>query len=73
MRLIVILIIAAIAFGVVQGVRHGCQFGVNRATLNCILHGTPVAVTPTAGETPSPPPVTAPAPSPAPAPGAPPQ
>ena len=38
MRLILIIIIAAIAFGVVQGVRHGCQFGLNKATLNCILH-----------------------------------
>jgi hypothetical protein len=67
MRLIVILIIAAIAFGVVQGVRHGCQFGLNRATLHCILRGAPVAATPTA-ETPP-----APSPAPAPAPAAPPQ
>ena len=59
MRLILILIIAAIAFGVVQGVRHGCQFGLNKETLNCILHGAPVAATPTA-ETPPPAPAAPP-------------
>jgi hypothetical protein len=59
MRLILILIIAAIAFGVVQGIRHGCQFRLNKATLNCILHGAPVA-TPTA-ETPPATPAPAPA------------
>jgi hypothetical protein len=68
MRLILILIIAAIAFGVVQGVRHGCQFGLNRATLHCILRGTRAA-TPTAETPPAP----APSPAQAPAPAAPPQ
>jgi len=71
MRLILILIIAAIAFGVVQGVRHGCQFGLNRATLNCIMH-RPVATTP-AAEAPAPSPAPTPAPAPAPAPATPPQ
>jgi hypothetical protein len=72
MRLILILIIAAIAFGVVQGVRHGCQFGLNKATLNCILH-RPAATAPTAKEAPAPAPAPAPSPAPAPAPAAPPQ
>ena len=70
MRLILILIIAAIAFGVVQGVRHDCQFGLNKATLNCILHRS-AATAPTAGEAPAPAP--APSPAPAPTPAAPPQ
>lgn len=69
MRLILILIIAAIAFGVVQGVRHGCQFGLNRATLSCILHGAPAKTATPAAETPAP----SPAPAPTPAPAAPPQ
>ena len=42
MRLILILLIAAIAFGVVQGMRHGCKFAFDRATYDCIMHGRPV-------------------------------
>jgi hypothetical protein len=57
---------------VVQGVRHGCQFGLNKATLNCILH-RPAATAPTAKEAPAPAPAPAPSPAPAPAPAAPPQ
>ena len=37
MRLILILLIAAIAFGVVQGMRHGCKFAFDRATYDCIM------------------------------------
>jgi hypothetical protein len=54
---------------VVQGVRHGCQFGLNRITLSCILHGAPAKTATPAAETPAP----SPAPAPAPAPAAPPQ
>ena len=45
MRLILILLIAAIAFGVVQGMRHGCKFAFDRATYDCIMHGKPVEAT----------------------------
>ena len=63
MRLILILLIAAIAFGVVQGMRHGCKFGLDRATYDCIM-GRSAETTPAATETPSPAPEPAPAPAP---------
>jgi hypothetical protein len=65
MRLILILIIAAIAFGVVQGYRHGCKFG-EAGWFDCVMGRTAATSTPTSGE--APPPAT-----PAPAPAAPPQ
>jgi hypothetical protein len=65
MRLILILLIAAIAFGVVQGMRHGCKFAFDRATYDCIM-GRSAETTPAATETPSPAPEPAPAPAPAP-------
>jgi hypothetical protein len=65
MRLILILLIAAIAFGVVQGMRHGCKFAFDRATYDCIM-GRTAETTPTATETPAP--AAEPAPTPAPAP-----
>ena len=68
MRLILILLIAAIAFGVVQGMRHGCKFAFDRATYDCIMHGKPIEATPAATEAPAPAPEPAPAPAPAPAP-----
>ena len=54
MRLILILLIAAIAFGVVQGMRHDCKFAFDRATYDCIMHGKPVEATPAATEAPAP-------------------
>jgi hypothetical protein len=63
MRLIFILLIAAVAFGVVQGMRHDCKFAFDRATYDCIMHGKPVEATP-ATETPAPAPEPAPAPAP---------
>jgi hypothetical protein len=66
MRLILILLIAAIAFGVVQGIRHGCKFGFDRATYDCIMQGKPAEPTPAATETPAPAPAPEPAPAPAP-------
>jgi hypothetical protein len=65
MRLILILLIAAIAFGVVQGMRHGCKFAFDRATYDCIM-GRTAETTPAATETPAP--AAEPAPTPAPAP-----
>jgi hypothetical protein len=65
MRLILILLIAAIAFGVVQGMRHSCKFAFDRATYDCIM-GRSAETTPAATETPSPAPELAPAPAPAP-------
>jgi hypothetical protein len=65
MRLILILLIAAIAFGVVQGMRHGCKFAFDRATYDCIM-GRSAETTPAATETPAPAPEPAPAPAPAP-------
>lgn len=53
MRLILILLIAAIAFGVVQGMRHGCKFAFDRATYDCIM-GRTAETTPAATETPTP-------------------
>lgn len=64
MRLILILLIAAIAFGVVQGMRHGCKFAFDRATYDCIM-GKTAEATPAATETP---PASEPAPAPAQAP-----
>lgn len=58
MRLILIILIAVIAIAAYLGHKHGCQFGLNKATVNCILHGAPAA----------PAPAEAPAPAPAPAP-----
>jgi hypothetical protein len=66
MRLILILLIAAIAFGVVQGIRHNCKFGFDRATYDCIM-GRTAETTPAATETPAPAAEPAPAPAPAPA------
>lgn len=72
MRLILILLIAAIAFAVVQGMRHGCKFGFDRATYECIM-GRTAETTPAATETPAPAPEPAPSSEPAPAPAPAPQ
>ena len=67
MRLILIILIAIIAFGVVQSYRHGCKFG-EAGWYDCVMGRTAEAPTPATTETPPPA-----APAPAPAPAAPPQ
>ncbi|MGB6703219.1 hypothetical protein [Methyloceanibacter sp.] len=67
MRLILIILIAVIAFGVVQSYRHGCKFG-EAGWYDCVMGRTAEAPTPATTETPPPA-----APAPAPAPAAPPQ
>jgi hypothetical protein len=62
MRLILILLIAAIAFGVVQGMRHGCKFAFDRATYDCIM-GRTAETTPTPAATETPAPAAEPAPA----------
>jgi hypothetical protein len=64
MRLILIILIAIIAFGVVQSYRHGCKFG-EAGWYDCVM-GRTAAPTPATTETPPPA-------APAPAPAAPPQ
>jgi hypothetical protein len=66
MRLILILLIAIIAFGVVQSYRHGCKFG-EAGWFDCVMGRTAEAPAPASTETP-PPAAPEPAPAPAPAP-----
>jgi hypothetical protein len=66
MRLLLIVLIAVIAFAVVQSYRHGCKFAADAAWVNCVLGRAAVeATTPPAAETPAPAPAE-PAPAPAP-------
>jgi hypothetical protein len=58
MRLILILLIAIIAFGVVQSYRHGCKFG-EAGWFDCVMGRTAEAPAP-ASETPAPAPAPAP-------------
>jgi hypothetical protein len=60
MRLILIVLIAVVAFAVVQSYRHHCKFGLEASWVKCVLGREAVTATPTSGEAP------APAPSPAP-------
>ena len=65
MRLLLIVLIAVVAFAVVQSYRHGCKFGMDAAWFDCVLGRTPVAATaPPAAETPAPAPAAEPAPAP---------
>jgi hypothetical protein len=53
MRLILILLIAVIAFVVVQNYRHGCKFGETN-WFHCVLGRVAVTTAPTGGEAPPP-------------------
>ena len=53
MRLILIILIAIIAFGVVQSYRHGCKFG-EAGWYDCVMGRTAEAPTPATTETPPP-------------------
>lgn len=52
MRLILILIIIAAIFAVVQSQRHGCTWG-EEGWFNCVLRGKTVTETPTAAPEPA--------------------
>jgi hypothetical protein len=68
MRLLLIVLIAVIAFAVVQSYRHGCKIAADAAWVNCVLGRSAVeATTPPAAEAPAPAAEPAPA-EPAPAP-----
>ena len=67
MRLLLIVLIAIVAFAVVQSYRHGCTFGVDQAWFDCVLGRTAATTAPPpAAETPAPAPAAEPAPEPAP-------
>lgn len=68
MRLLLIVLIAVVAFAVVQSYRHGCKFAADAAWVNCVLGRAAVEATapPPAAETPAPAPAAEPAPAPAP-------
>ncbi|MGH6824334.1 hypothetical protein [Methyloceanibacter sp.] len=53
MRLILIVLIAIIAFGVVQSYRHGCKFG-EAGWVGCVMGRTAEAPAPASTETPPP-------------------
>lgn len=55
MRLLLIVLIAVVAFVVVQNYRHGCKFG-EANWFDCVLGREAVTATPTSGETPPAPP-----------------
>jgi hypothetical protein len=65
MRILLILIIIAAIFVVVQAQRHGCKY--DATLINCVLRGTeaemPAAEKPAAPETPAPAPADTPAPA----------
>lgn len=61
MRLILILLIAVVAFVVVQNYRHDCKWGEDK-WFDCILGRAPVATTTPTTEAPSPSPEPSPAP-----------
>jgi hypothetical protein len=54
MRLLLIVLIALVAFAVVQNYRHGCKFG-QAGWSDCVLGRTPTTATPANRETPPPP------------------
>jgi hypothetical protein len=66
MRLLLIVLIAIVAFAVVQSYRHGCQFAMNSAWVDCVMGRTATATTPPPAAEPAPAPATEPAPEPAP-------
>ena len=72
MRLLLIVLIAVVAFAVVQSYRHHCKFG-DAGWVSCVLHGAAPASAPAPAPAaaPAPAPAPTPAPAPAPAPGAP--
>ena len=45
MRLLLIVLIAVVAFVVVQSYRHHCKFG-DVGWFNCVLHGAPATPAP---------------------------
>jgi hypothetical protein len=55
MRLILILLIAVVAFCVIQSYRHGCKFTPDSVWFDCVMGRTTTAAT-----TPPPPPPAAP-------------
>ncbi len=57
MRLILILLIAVVAFCVIQSYRHGCKFTPDSVWFDCVMGKTTTAATtppPAAPETPAP-------------------
>lgn len=55
MRLILILLIALVAFSVVQSYRHGCKFAPDSVWFDCVLGKAPMATTaPATDEAPPP-------------------
>jgi len=67
MRLLLIVLIAIVAFAVVQSYRHGCKFAMDQAWVDCVMGRTAATTAaPPAAETPAPAPATEPAPAPAP-------
>jgi hypothetical protein len=67
MRILIILIVIAAVFVVVQAKRHGCKY--DATLINCVLGKSGAPATPTGDNTPPPPPPPAPE---TPAPAAPP-
>ncbi len=65
MRLLLIVLIAVIAFAVVQSFRHGCKFAADEGFVNCVLGKTTTAAAPEPAPAPAPEPAPAPAPAPA--------
>ena len=68
MRLLLIVLIALVAFAFVQSYRHHCKFGLEKPWFDCVLGRTTATVTPAEAPAPAPAPAEAPAPAPAPAP-----
>jgi hypothetical protein len=66
MRLLLIVLIAIVAFAVVQSYRHGCQFAMNATWFDCVLGRTATTTAPPPAAEPAPAPATEPAPEPAP-------
>lgn len=68
MRLLLIVLIAIVAFAVVQSYRHGCKFAADQAWVDCVLGRTAATTAAPPAETPAPAPAPAEEPAPAPAP-----
>ena len=72
MRLLIIVLLALVAFAFVQSYRHHCHFGLNKPWFDCVMGKTAApeapAPAPTAAPAPAPEPAPAPAPAPAPSP-----
>lgn len=69
MRLLLIVLIAIVAFAVVQSYRHACTFALDGAWFDCVMGRTATtAAPPPAAEMPAPAPAAEPAPEPAPQP-----